>query len=108
MSTIRILILGDQTILRVGLCMLIGAQPDLAVVGDAEASPSALALLRETTPDLLIIDMGLPHTSDIQTIKQLRQECPSTRVLILSEYADPAFVRSALAAGGSGYITKHA
>ena len=108
MSTIRILIPDGQTILWVGLRMLIDAQPDIEVVGEAKDSPSALALLRETKPDLIIIDMGLPHTSNIQTIKQLRQECPYTRVLILNEYDDPAFVRSALVAGGSGYITKKA
>jgi two-component system, NarL family, response regulator NreC len=108
MTTIRILILDDQTILRVSLRMLIDAQPDMEVVGEAKDSPSALALTRETKPDVIIIDMSLPDTSGIQAIKQLRQECPSTRVLILSAYDDPAFVRSALAAGGSGYITKHA
>jgi two-component system, NarL family, response regulator NreC len=108
MSTIRILILDDQTILRVGLRMLIDAQPDMEVVGEANDSPSALVLIRVTKPDLIVMDMSLPDTSGIQAIKQLRQECPDARVLILGDYDDPTFVRSVLAAGGSGYITKQA
>jgi DNA-binding NarL/FixJ family response regulator len=108
MSTIRILILDDRTMIRVGLRMLIDAQPDIEVVGEAKDSPSALALIRATKPDLVITSISVPDTSSIKAIKQLRQECPYTRVLILSEYDDPAFVRSALAAGGSGYITKQA
>jgi two-component system response regulator NreC len=108
MSTIRILILYDQTILRVGLRLLIDAQPDMEVVGEAKDSPSALALIRETNPDVIIIGMRLPDMSRIQAIKQLRQECPDAHVLILGDDDAPAFVRSALAAGGSGYITKQA
>jgi two-component system response regulator NreC len=108
MSKIRILILDDQTILRVSLRMLIDDQPDMEVVGEAKDSSSALALLRETNPDLIIMDVSLPDTSCIQAIEQLLQECPYARVLILGKYDDPAFVRSALAAGGAGYITKQA
>jgi DNA-binding NarL/FixJ family response regulator len=108
MSTIRILILDERTMIRVGLRMLIDAQPNIEVVGEAKDSPSALALIRETKPDLIITNISVPDTSSINAIKQLRHEYPYTRVLILSEYDDPAFVRSALAAGGSGYITKQA
>jgi DNA-binding NarL/FixJ family response regulator len=88
--------------------MLTAAQPDMEVVGEAEDSPSALALMRETTPDLIITYISVPDTSGIQAIKQLLQEYPYARLLILSEYDDPAFVRSALAAGGSGYLSKQA
>jgi DNA-binding NarL/FixJ family response regulator len=108
MSTIRILILDDQTIPRVCLRMLLDAQPDMEVVGEAKDSPSALALLRETKPDLIIMNISLPDTSGIKAIKQLQQECPYIRVLILGGYAAPAFVRSALVAGELGYITKRA
>jgi two-component system response regulator NreC len=108
MAAIRILILDAQTILRVGLHLLIDAQPDMEVVGEAKDSPSALALAHETKPDVIIMGMGLPDTRGIQAIKQLRQECPYAYIMILSDYDRPAFVRSALAAGGSGYITKQA
>jgi two-component system response regulator NreC len=102
------MILIDQTILRASLRMLIDDQPDMEVVSEAKDNSSAVALIRETTPDLIIMDVSIPDTSNIQAIKQLRQECPYARVLLLGKYGDPAFVRSALAAGGSGYITKQA
>jgi DNA-binding NarL/FixJ family response regulator len=109
MSAIRILILGDQTIVRSGLRILIDAQPDMEVVGDARNSPSALALIHETKPHLIITHISAPDTNGIQAIKQLWQELPYTRVLIMGEYDDDlAFVRSALKAGGLGYITKQA
>jgi two-component system response regulator NreC len=108
MSTIRILILDDQTIPRDGLRLLIDAQPDMEVVGEAEDSPAALALIRETNPAFIIMNMHLPDTSCIQAIKQFRQECPDTHVLILGDNDAPAFIRSALEAGGSVYITKQA
>ena len=108
MSTIRILILDDQTIPRVGLRMLIDAQPDMEIVGEAEDSPSALALIRDINPDLIILSMRLPSPSGIQAIKQIRQEYPDAHILLLGEYADPAIVCSTLVAGGSGYIIKQA
>jgi two-component system, NarL family, response regulator NreC len=108
MSTIRLLVLHEQQIPRDGLCMLIDAQPCMEVVGKAKDSPSAVTLLRETKPDLIIMNISLPDTRGIGAIKQLRQECPDICILILSEYDDPVFIRSALAAGGSGCITKQA
>jgi DNA-binding NarL/FixJ family response regulator len=108
MATIRILLLDHQTLMRVGLRMLIDALPETEVVGEAQDSPAALALMRETTPDLIIMDISCSSTSGIEAIKQFQRECPYARVLILSESDDPTFVRSALTAGGSGYITKHA
>ena len=88
---------------------VIDAQPCMEVVGKAKDSPSAVTLLRETKPDLIIMNISLPDTKGIRAIKQLRQECPDICILILSEYDDPVFIRSALAAGGgSGCITKQA
>jgi DNA-binding NarL/FixJ family response regulator len=108
MATIRILLLDHQTIIRVGLRMLIDALPEMEVVGEVQDSPAALALMRETTPDLIIMDISYSSTSGIEAVKQFQRECPYARVLILSESEDPTFVRSALTAGGLGYITKRA
>jgi two-component system response regulator NreC len=88
--------------------MLIDAQPCMEVVGKAKDTLSAVALFCETKPDLIIMNISLPDSRGIRAIKQIRRECPGIRILILSEYDDPVFIRSALAAGGSGYIAMRA
>jgi DNA-binding NarL/FixJ family response regulator len=108
MQKIRILLVDHQTLVRAGLRILLEAEPDMQVVGEAPNSPVALAQARETIPDVVLLEIGLPGISGLKVIEQLRHQCPLTRVLVLSVYADAASVRSALAAGSSAYVTKHA
>jgi two-component system response regulator NreC len=108
MQKIRILMVDDQTIMRTGLRMFLDAQPDMEVVGEAKDIRTALAKAREIGPDVTIIEICMPGTSGIKTIEQLRQECPETRVIVLSAYGDQAHACSALAAGGSAYVVKQA
>jgi two-component system response regulator NreC len=108
MQKIRILMVDDQTIVRIGLRMFLKAQPDMEVVGEAEDIRGALAQAQEITPDVVVMDFGLHRTSGIKAIERLRRECPQTRVVVLSLYDDQAHARSALAAGGSAYVLKRA
>jgi DNA-binding NarL/FixJ family response regulator len=108
MQKIRILLVDHQPLVRVGLRILLEAEPDMQVVGEAPNSPAALAQARETVPDIVLLEIGLPGSSGLKVIEQLRHQCPLTRVLVLSVYADAASVRSALAAGSSAYVSKHA
>jgi DNA-binding NarL/FixJ family response regulator len=108
MQKIRILLVDPQSLVRVGLRILLEAEPDMQVVGEAPNSPAGLAQARETIPDIVLLEIGLPGISGLKVIEQLRHQCPLTRVLVLSVYADAASVRSALAAGSSAYVTKHA
>jgi two-component system, NarL family, response regulator NreC len=108
MHKIRILILDDQTILRTCLRMFLNAQPDMEVVGEAKDIRMALAKAQEMQPDVAVMEICLPRTSGLKAIEQLRQECPQTRVVVLSLYDDQAHARSALAAGGSAYVVKRA
>jgi DNA-binding NarL/FixJ family response regulator len=108
MQKIRILLVDHQALVRAGLRILFEAEPDMQVVGEAPNSPAALAQARETMPDIVLMEIDLPGTSGFKVIEQLRRQCPLTRVLVLSVNADVASVRSALAAGSSAYITKHA
>jgi DNA-binding NarL/FixJ family response regulator len=108
MATIRVLVADDHAILRAGLRMLIAAQPDMAVVGEAGDSREALEKARALAPDVLTLDLTMPGGNSIKVIEQLRQECPGTRVLVLTMHDDPAYLRAVLAAGGAGYVVKTA
>jgi two-component system response regulator NreC len=108
MQKIRILMVDDQTIVRACLRMFLNTQTDMEVVGEAKDIRTALAKAREMQPDVAVMEICLPRTSGIMAIEQLRQECPQTRVVILSLYDDQAHARSALAAGGSAYVVKQA
>jgi two-component system response regulator NreC len=108
MSSLRVLLADDHAILRSGLRLLLGAQPDLEVVGEAADVKETLRRACELRPDVLILDLTMPGGSGIHLIEQLRQRCPSVRVLILTMHDDLALVRAALAAGARGYVVKTA
>jgi two-component system response regulator NreC len=108
MAKIRVLIADDHAILRSGLRMLINAQPDMEVVGEAADGSEALRHAGEANPDVLTLDLTMPGGSGVKTLERLRQECPQTRVLVVTMHEDPAYLHAALAAGGSGYVVKSA
>jgi len=106
MTKIGILIVDDHTILRAGLRMLINAQSDMEVLDEATDGNEALQKVRDTKPDIALMDITMPGISGIKAIEQIVQICPKTRVLVLTMHDDPAYLRSVLAAGGSGYVVK--
>ncbi len=108
MAKIRILIADDHAILRAGLASLFKMQPDMEVLGEASDGHEAISKVSQFKPEVLVLDLVMPGLSGIQTIERLRQECPQTRVLVLTMHDEPAFMRSVLAAGGSGYVIKTA
>jgi two-component system response regulator NreC len=107
MPRIRILLVDHHAIVRAALRLFINAQPDMEVVGEAKDDRSALAKARETKPDVTVLEIDMPGTRGIRAIGRLLQECSETRVVVLTLHDDPAYMRSALAAGSSGYVTKH-
>jgi two-component system, NarL family, response regulator NreC len=108
MAKIRVLMADDHAMLRAGLRLMINAQPDLEVVGEAANGHEALSLAGTLAPDVLTLDLTMPGGSSIKMIERLRRECPRCRVLVVTMHDDPAYVRAALAAGGSGYVVKSA
>jgi DNA-binding NarL/FixJ family response regulator len=104
----RVLLVDDHALLRSGLRLLIGAQPDLEVVGEAGDLAQALGLARSRHPDVVTLDLTLPDGSGLAAIETLRAAAPAARILVLTMHEDPALVRSALAAGASGYLAKSA
>jgi DNA-binding NarL/FixJ family response regulator len=108
MATINVLLTDDHAVLRAGLRLLINAQPDMRVVGEAADCPRALEMVRTLRPDVLTLDLTMPGGGSIKLIEQLRHECPRTRVLVLTMHDDPAYLRAVMAAGGAGYVVKTA
>lgn len=88
--------------------MLIGGQPDMEVVGEAADGESAVRQVLETRPDVALVDITMPGIGGIKAIERIRQVRPETRVLVLTMHDVPAYLRSVLAAGASGYVVKRA
>jgi len=105
---IRILLADDHAVLRAGLRVLLSAQADLEVVGEAAEGAEALRLARSLKPDVVVMDIGMPGVSGIDATARMRRELPSTKVLILSMHDDQGYLRQALRAGASGYVLKKA
>jgi DNA-binding NarL/FixJ family response regulator len=108
MAKIRTLIADDHAILRAALELLINAQPDLEVVGHAETIHEIVPACLAAEPDVLLQDLSMPGGSGVSAIAQVRQECPRTRVLVLTAHDDPVYMRAAMSAGAMGYIVKGA
>ncbi|HJQ65573.1 MAG TPA: response regulator transcription factor [Gemmatimonadales bacterium] len=94
--------------LRAGLRMLIEAQADMKVVGEAADGAEAVSRARELASDVVVLDLSMPGPPGTATIERLMGLDPSPRILVLTMHDDPAYLRSALQAGAAGYIVKKA
>jgi len=105
---IRILIVDDHAVLRAGLRMLLEAEPDIEVVGEAGDGAEALKRILELAPDVVLLDVTMPDMDGLEVLRQGRDSSPRTRVLMLTMHDDEGYLREALAAGSSGYVLKRA
>ncbi len=103
---IRLVVADDHAILRTGLRMLINAQPDMEVVGEAEDGIEAVQAIQKVNPDVVILDVTMPRSGGLDAIKHIAARNRSTRVLLLTMHEEPAYLRTALAAGAAGYVLK--
>jgi two-component system, NarL family, invasion response regulator UvrY len=102
----RIVLADDHAIVRRGLRQIIADAPGLAVVGEAGSANELLTLLRSRPADLTVLDLGLGTHSGLELIKQIRNELPRMRILIVSMHPEALFAERALRAGASGYVQK--
>ena len=107
-SPLTIVIADDHAVVREGLRMLLEAESDLQVLGEASSLNDARVLLRELTPAVLVLDLHMGRDLSIGVLSELRQASPDTAVVILTMEDDPAFVAPAWAAGAAGYVLKEA
>ena len=107
-ATIRIVLADDHAVVRSGLRMLLDAEPDFEVVGEAGDVDSARRYVRGHHPTVLVLDLNMPGGSSLEAIPAIRAECPDTQIVVLTMQEEPAFARQALSAGASGYVLKEA
>jgi len=108
MSTIKLMLVDDHDIVRAGLRMLLEAQPDMEIVGEANSGPEALALVKTTQFDVILMDVTMPHMTGIETTRRLKECCPSVAVLALTIHEEEEYFFKMLDAGALGYIPKRA
>lgn len=106
MAKIRLLIVDDHAVVRLGLRTLLADEPDLDVVGEAGSAEEAIIQVKNYQPDIAILDIQLPGRSGLDACREIRLKYPATRVVILTSHAGENFVEQALLAGASGYVLK--
>jgi two-component system response regulator DevR len=103
---IRVLIVDDHPVVRIGLTTLLTTLPGARVVGEAARVSEAIAQARRLTPDVVLMDVRLPDGDGIEALRVIRAEQPSVAVLMFTAYADEDLVVAAIAAGAAGYLLK--
>jgi len=105
-SKVRVFIVDDHPIVRRGLQLLLGMEPDLKVCGEADSAPAALQKILALKPDVAVVDLGLKGGSGLELIKQLRAQDLKLKLLVFSMRDEGIYAERALRAGADGYITK--
>ena len=105
---IRILLADDDGIVRQGFRMILAAQPDMEILGEASNGREAVELAEKLQPDVVVMDVAMPELNGIEATRRLTASAPHTRVLALSMHKDSVYVREILKAGARGYLLKDA
>lgn len=103
---IRVLIVDDSELVRLGLRTLLGSYPAVTVVGETDSATGALQAIAQLAPDLVLLDLRLPDGDGCQVCRQILTDYPTCRVLVLSSLLDARTVSEAITAGAHGYLLK--
>jgi DNA-binding NarL/FixJ family response regulator len=104
--TIRVAIADDHAVVRQGLRTFLELQDGMDVVGEAADGEEAVALVEQTAPDVLLLDLVMPRVDGLEAIRRIRECAPATRILVLTSFADDHTVLPAVRAGAAGYLLK--
>lgn len=103
---IRLLLADDQALVRGALSALLSLEPDLTVVAEVGAGDLVLDAVREHRPDVVLMDVEMPGLDGIAATALVRASCPETRVLIVTTFGRPGFLRRAMQSGAAGFVVK--
>ena len=104
---LRLLIVDDHEVVRLGLQALLASEPELEVVGSAASAAEAVEHASRLKPDIVLMDIRLPDETGIDACREIRKRLPETQVLMLTSYADEDLVLDAIQAGAAGYVLTH-
>ena len=107
-QTIRLLIADDQPLIRRGLAMMLGAEPDITIVGTVEDGRQAIEVALKERPDVIIMDLQMPGTSGVDATRAITARQTTTRVVVLTTFDDDELVFDAIRAGARAYLLKDA
>lgn len=102
----RILLAEDHNTVREGIKMLVNAQPDMEVIGEAADGRAAIVETRRLSPDLLVMDISMPEMNGLKATEKLRQEFPDLKILTLTRHTDDGYLQQLIKAGVNGYVLK--
>lgn len=108
MNRTRLVLADDHSVLRSGLKMLLNAQDDFVVVGEATNGQEALDAVRQHSPDLLLLDLSMPGSDGLAVLEQVKRTAPKVRVLVLTMHEEEGYLRRAFELGAAGYCPKSA
>jgi DNA-binding NarL/FixJ family response regulator len=105
---IRVVLADDQTLVREGLCLMLGLAEGIEVVGVAADGEQAVAAVLAHAPDVALLDLRMPRVDGVEATRRITEQAPDVQIVVLTTYADDSSVMSALRAGARGYLTKDA
>lgn len=106
MGKTRFVLVDDHAVVRQGIKALLTSNPEYEVVGEAEDAQEAIRCCRRLKPSIVFLDVRMPKMNGLEVIKDIRQQCPDTKIIMLSAYRTEEFLHAALKHGAHGYITK--
>jgi two-component system, NarL family, response regulator DevR len=104
--SLRILLVDDHEVVRVGLRGLIERQPEMEVVGEAGSVHEAIVQANQLAPDVVVLDIRLPGGDGLEACRQIKAQRPETRIIVLTSYPDDEMLFDAIACGAEGYVLK--
>ncbi len=108
MGKVRVLLVEDHTLVRAGFRALLEKLEGVQVIGEVSNGRAALKVSKELQPDVVLMDIAMPEMNGLQATGRIRQECPNTKILMLSMYTNEEYLKEALRAGAAGYLLKDA